>query len=370
MGRPRIVHLTTVHAPFDPRIFWKEAVSLRGAGYDVYLVAQHTHAETVEGVQIVPLRPIEGRYRRIVLQREAFSKARKLQAEVYHFHDPELIPVAYALKRTTGARIVYDVHEDYRGHGPVEGRLLSSLERWCFAWVDHVVLAEQSYEARVPAGVPHTVVLNFFRPFRQQAPGKKRRDPSSYSLLNAGVLGRDRGLDTLLDVAAKAQAQSLPWRLTLAGICNLARDRQAIEQRIQREDLGQIVQRIGWDTYVPWHAMEPHYVASDVGLALFAARPNYVASVPTKFYEYLYYGLPILCSDFSLWRRFVERHGCGAVVSPGDAAQAYAVLKQWYEQPALYEKLSAAAAQAASRYLWKSMEGRLLGLYEELLNRS
>ncbi len=47
MGRPRIVHLTTLHAPFDPRIFWKEAVSLRGAGYEVYLVAQHNHTETV-----------------------------------------------------------------------------------------------------------------------------------------------------------------------------------------------------------------------------------------------------------------------------------------------------------------------------------
>ena len=69
-------------------------------------------------------------------------------------------------------------------------------------------------------------------------------------------------------------------------------------------------------------------------------------------------------------RRFVERHGCGAVVSPGDAAQAFAVLKQWYEQPALYEKLSAAAAQAAAGYLWQVMEARLLDLYKELLNGS
>ncbi len=369
MTRPRVAHLTTVHHPSDPRIFWKQAVSLRRAGFEVFLVARHTRRETVEGVEIVPLPPAKGRYRRVFLQPRAYRLARSLRAAVYHVHDPELIPLAYALKRATGARVVYDVHENNFVQRSLERSLAARLERWCFGWADHVVLAEESYETVLPARTPRTVILNYFRPFGQPLPRRHTPSRPAFRLLAAGVQAADRGLDALLDLAAMARAQGLPWRLTLAGVCFVARHRRAAARRIAREGLGEVVERVGWDAYVPWPALEPHYAEADVGLALFDANPNYVASVPTKFYEYLFYGLPILCSDFPLWRRFVERHGCGAVVPPGDAAGAFEVLRQWYADPARYAHLSEAAAGAASGYLWPVMERRLVDLYEKLLAR-
>ncbi len=364
---PRVVHLTTVHHPSDPRVFWKEAVSAQAAGFDVFLVVQHEREETVEGVDLVPLPLTSGRYQRVFLQRRAFRTARALQASVYHFHDPELIPLAWALKRATGARMIYDMHEDYRGRGRASGRLLRALERWCFTWADHVVLAEESYAAIVPEATPHTVILNYFRPFHQQAPSARAEASASFRLLSTGTLSAERGVGRVLDIVAQAHRQALPWHVTLAGKCYLARDRRAAEQQIMRDGLETRVRRVGWETFVPWPMLEPEYVAADVGLALFVDRPNYARSVPTKFYEYLFYGLPILCSDFPLWRQFVERHQCGAVVAPGDHAAAFKILKQWYEQPALYHQLSEAAANAAPQYLWPVMEKRLVALYARLV---
>ena len=368
MKPPRVAHLTTVHHARDPRIFWKQAISLSRAGFKVKLVARHDRAETVEGVEIVPLPPVRGRYRRVLLQRPAYRIARALKADLYHIHDPELLPLAYALKkRSAGSKIVYDMHENNFVQRTPERYLVSRLEQWAFGWVDHVVLAEESYERVLPPRTPRTVLLNYFRPFEQRAPVSKTREGAPFELLYAGVLGQDRGLETMLDLAAQIREQELPWHLTMAGVSYLARERHAAEQRIVQEGLERVVARIGWDRYVPWPALEPAYAAAHVGLALMEDNPNTNASLPTKFYEYLFYGLPLICSDFPLWRRFVERHGCGAVVPPGDAAAAFRVLQQWYARPERYERLSAAAAAAAPRFLWKRMEKRLLALYERLL---
>lgn len=366
MNPPRVVHLTTVHRPFDPRIFWKEAVSVCRAGYDVRLVAQHTRAETVEGVPIVPLRLVEGRYRRIVLQREVFAAARALQAQVYHVHDPELIPVAYALKRTTGARVIYDMHEDYRGHGAVEGRLLRLLERWCFRWVDHVVVANETHAAIVK-GAPVTWIANYVNaPPRAPSPTIPRSRDAEIRLLYTGVIADQRGLPALLDLAEVILQKNLPWRIDLVGICYRAEDRRRAERRIEKGGLDRVVRRVGWETYVPWQAMTPFYEAAHVGLALWAPHRNHASKIPTKFYEYLHFGLPILCSDFPRWRAFVDDQACGAVVDP-HAAAVVRRLSDWFEKPEHYARLVAGAAVAAPRYQWSVMEGRLLDLYARLL---
>jgi len=367
MSTPRVVHLTTVHSPFDPRIFWKEAVSLAEAGYDVYMVAQHTHVETVKGVHVVPLTPLRGRYRRIMLQREAYATSRALNATVYHFHDPELIPLAYALKKATGAFIIYDMHEDYRWHGTVEGRVIRAMERWCFQWVDHVILAEESYSPIIPNETPSTTILNYFHSV-STAPSTLQTPDTSLRLLYAGVVAGDRGLFHMLDLAKAIHKQGLPWTITVAGICHLARDREHAEHRIREEQLVPVVRRDGWHSYLCWPQMEPYFRTADVGLALFNAHPNMMKSMPTKFYEYMHYGLPILCSDFPLWRTFIERHACGAVVDPGNPDAILDILKSWVADPRVYQALSQAALQAAPDYRWELMEKRLLGVYERLLN--
>ena len=107
-----VAHLTSVHPPFDTRIFVKECCSLAAAGRDVALVACHRCDEIVDGVQIYALTKHEGRLRRmLVTQFEVLRRARESEAEIVHIHDPELIPVAVLLK-ASGRRVIYDVHED------------------------------------------------------------------------------------------------------------------------------------------------------------------------------------------------------------------------------------------------------------------
>ena len=111
---PRIVHLTTVHNPFDNRIFHRECRTLVEAGYEVVLLAGHNRAESCEGVKIRSLSPSSSRLARMTTGvARAFFKAWGARADLYHFHDPELIPAALLL-RLLGKRVVYDIHEDNR----------------------------------------------------------------------------------------------------------------------------------------------------------------------------------------------------------------------------------------------------------------
>ena len=111
-ARPRAVHLTSVHRPFDSRIFHKECRTLLAAGFDVVLVAPHDREETVDGVHVVPIAKAGRRLARFWRSgRDVLRRATELDGDVYHFHDPELIPVGLVL-RLRGKRVIYDVHED------------------------------------------------------------------------------------------------------------------------------------------------------------------------------------------------------------------------------------------------------------------
>ena len=112
---PHVAHLTTVHHPQDPRIFHKQCKTLRDAGYGVHLVAQRETSATVDGIRIHALPVVEGRRARLRLQPYVYRIARSIPASVYHIHDPELIPLLWLLKQTTGAVVIYDMHEDYIG---------------------------------------------------------------------------------------------------------------------------------------------------------------------------------------------------------------------------------------------------------------
>ena len=367
---PRVAHLSTVHHVRDPRISRREGPALRDAGFEVHQVMPHDRDETRRGLHVHALPPAEGRLQRARLQGTLFEKARAIDADLYHVHDPELIPVAYLLKRWTGARIIYDMHENYRAGRGLEGRLLRLLERFCFRWVDHVVISDASY-ARVtaPSGVPTTRVANYFKPPEPPVSTEHQQaDDAPFRLVYTGVLAEKRGLFAMLDLADRIAQAGRDWRVDVAGVCYLDDDRRRAERRLRRRpELTAVLERTAWDRFVPWRALMEHLARAHAGLALFRDNPNAAGVILTKFYEYLHYGLPILCSDFPLWRRFVERHDCGAVVPPGDAEAAFDVLARWAADPARYRTLSANARAAASRYRWAPMGERLAELYRNLL---
>ena len=110
----KVCHLTTVHPRYDNRIFHKECKSLTNNGYDtILLVADGGKVEITEKVKIIGLKSTKNILRRLMIQPLTFFiQSIRQKADLYHFHDPELIFTGLLL-RIAGKKVVYDIHEDY-----------------------------------------------------------------------------------------------------------------------------------------------------------------------------------------------------------------------------------------------------------------
>lgn len=146
---PSVAILTSVHDPFDPRVFHKQARTLAGAGYRVTLLAPGGGDRVVDGVRVWGVPAPRTRAGRPLVWLRLLGRALRLHADVYHFHDPELLPLGWLLARLTGRPVVYDAHEYYRDEIATRPWIPPALRRLAA----EAVYAVESFVARRIAAV-------------------------------------------------------------------------------------------------------------------------------------------------------------------------------------------------------------------------
>lgn len=365
----KVVHLTSVHQPLDIRIFHKECRSLAAAGFEVVLVAPAAANMERDGIRIraVPL-PSSRRARMVKTVYQVFQAARDEDGSVYHFHDPELIPVGIALK-ALGKRVVYDIHENYPKAMYSKDYVPLPL-RWTaagFAWfvealaagsADAMVAAEPPIATRFPPAKT-CLVQNF--PLRAemeqlfQRPYAGRPNTVAY----VGGISRMRGIVEAVAAVGSLPAD-LPVTLKIAG-----------EFR-PPELLDEVSAMPGWArvAYLGWLSRE-RIVAllaeARVGLVALYPEPNYLDSYPIKMFEYMAAGIPVIASDFPLWRQIVTSCGCGLLVDPLDHGAVAEAIRYLLTHPDEAAEMGRRGQEAVwSTYTWDAEADRLVGLYRSL----
>jgi glycosyltransferase involved in cell wall biosynthesis len=369
----KICILTSVHPPFDTRIFHKQAKTLTQAGYDVVLIAQHDRNEVVDGVKIIALpRPRNRFYRIFGLTWKAFFLALKQKADVYHFHDPELLPIGMLLKFFAHAKVIYDVHEDVSEQiltKPWIPALLRRLwavmfnfvEKLLTRWVDAVVVATKGIAEKfrrlnpiVVHNYPDLTLLPNPMPATEVKKGKV--------LIYVGGISRIRGAVEM--VRALEFLEHIPdLRLDLIGRF----EPPELESKLQRLPGYRRVRYLGWmkpkDLY-------PYLLKGDIGLVCLHPVSRYVIAFPVKLFEYMAAGLPMVASNFPLWKEIVEGNNCGLCVDPLNPKEVAEAIEYLLEHPDLRRKMGENGRRAVmKKYNWKKEEGKLLKLYEELLKQ-
>lgn len=365
---PRVCHISPVHALVDNRIFHKQCRSLCDAGYEVYWVVQHERDSVIDGIHVVSLQSSTSRIRRWLLSGwEAFRKALSTKSDVYHFHDPEFIPMALLL-RGLGHRVVYDIHEDYVSSisqksyipGPlryVVSRLAGLTERLLSSSFQRVI-AERYYEDRFPTAIK---VLNYPR-LTQDGPRCKRSDQK---LLYTGKVHLYRG------ALEHAKIPGLVAGTTVDYIGRCAPDLHAQIVAANREHADQL-QFTGIAEFVPFSEIAKQYQQGAwlAGLAIFPPNEHLDKKELTKFFEYMQYGLPIIASNFPTWRRLVEDNGCGICVDPTSDSEIASAVTRLRDDPALWQSMSDNGFRVVrEKFAWDSQEVSLLQMYEAILQK-
>jgi glycosyltransferase involved in cell wall biosynthesis len=369
----RVVHVTIAHAPHDVRVFEKECVGLAANGYEVHLILPAARDGAYRGVMLhrLPIANSASRIFRVVDRwTKAFRLARRLKARIYHLHDIELIPVGLALK-LTGATIVYDAHED----APVEAHSLNRRNPlWghflAFVWRCFLVVARRAFDGFVAATphiadalhAPNTVVVRNFPRLDLFAAASKRAPPygsRAASVIYVGTISEIRGLQQMLDAVA-CLPPSCAIELMMVG---RFAGRQA-EIAAHRHPWWDRVVYLG---ELPWERVVDTLQCARIGLVLLHPTLEYKVSLPVKLFEYMASGIPVIASDFPLWREIVIGAGCGILVDPLDSQAIARAIGQLLVNGEGAAAMGEAGRQAAfARYDWSLEETTLLDFYKLL----
>ena len=320
----KILLVTTVHPRGDTRIAVKQVASLRAAlDAPVLLYVQdglgdvHDADGNPEIVDTGP-RP-KGRFKRMTVGSwRMFRAVRRARATVVHFHDPELIFMGFALKMR-GMHVIYDMHENlpkqirnktYIPHSLryVLGRSVALLEALAFRVFDAAVPAATSIEVRIPA---HKSVLLRNYPIPEEivsdAPAPYATRPAVFTY--AGGLTTIRGVHEMVSAIGLTRTQGA--QLHLAGSFQPASLENEIRATADAE-------RVTLHGFVGREKIAALLGRTRAGLAVLHPTLTHLDGLPVKFFEYMAAGIPIIASDFPVWREMVEDIGCGLLVDPQD----------------------------------------------------
>lgn len=362
------LHIATLHKRNDTRILLKECASLSDAGYDVAFVVGDGQGDENSGkVRIVDVGSAEGRFAsRLVPMWRAMRRVREEMPDVIHFHDGMFLPLAIFLA-LTGWRVVYDVHEDYRQQVmntrfSLLFRRAASLGYSVLEWIGSRVFT------RIVAATPHiasrfpehkTVLIQNFPMLDELSalhPVSHAERPEQFAFIG-GITGH-RGIRQMIDAMERLHREGA--MLELAGAFG--------SKSLQDE----MKERPGWK-YVRFRNWLPRSGVADVfersraGLVLFHPGPNHDLAQPNKLFEYMSASLPVIASDFPLWRQIVEGAGCGLLVDPLDVDAVTEAMRWILDCPEQAEQMGQRGRQAVTvTYNWEREAEKLVECYRAL----
>jgi len=349
-------------------VFLKQCRGLAARGYDVTLVVADGRGDAREhGVSIVDVGRASGRVSRMVrAARNVYRAGLDLNADIYHLHDPELLPYGLLLRRK-GKTVVYDAHEDVPKQllakpylGPRRLKMLAGayavFERFAVRRLDGIVAATPSIQERFRAMNPRTAVVNNYplvdELYLQDSWGQKTE-----TVCYIGGISAARGIREIIDAMGRV---SSPARLALAGNFPDAKLRAEVRSMTgwsRTEFLG----------FLDRGGVRDLLGKSVVGLVTLHPTPNHLESHPIKLFEYMAAGIPVIASDFPLWRQIIEDADCGYCVDPHDPAAIAERIDRLVTDLQEAQRLGENGRKAIlAKYNWAHEEQALQDFYESL----
>lgn len=365
----KICHITSVHPRYDIRIFVKECVSLTSEHEVALIVADSLGDEQKLAVNIYDVgKPVGNRLQRMrFTSQKIFQKVLQLKPQIVHFHDPELIGIARKLAKL-GYKVIYDVHED------VPKQVLNKqwIPSWLRPFISKLIERQEQKASKDFAGIicATEIIAARFKTYNSNAVAIHNYpilaelnniavdfESRDNSLCYLGSISHTRGIIPLINSLAESQL-----KLELAGIFS--------DSEIERE-----TKTTDGFEHVHYHGIlsrvEVAKLLSEVrvGMVTLLPTPSYIESLPIKLFEYMLAGIPVVASDFELWKPIVMGNNCGLMVDPNNP-QTIAKACSWLiDNPLEAKKMGENGRRAVlANYVWEQEVKCLLRFYTELAN--
>nr|WP_297705281.1 glycosyltransferase [uncultured Butyrivibrio sp.] len=365
----KVCHVTCVHLPYDVRIFEKECISLSKAGYETHLVQQGESGERNDVIIHGYGKPQIGRVRRMLIDaKRAYNTALSIDADIYHFHDPEFMYYGYKLKKK-GKIVIFDSHENTaelikekqylpKFLRPIISFLYRNYERIICNKLDAIVYPSDEWtNTAKQLNKNYELISNY--PIVKDVPSK---DKVKGQIAFAGTITERWCHEAILSAIKDIEGINY----VLCG-------------RIPDEYMTRLEKNEGWKK-VTYNGQVSHdevydiLATSTIGVAILEPGHNTNWERGTlgclKIFEEMMMEIPIICTNFVLWKEFVEEFHCGICVQCNNIEQikkAIIYLLNNPDEALLMGKNGRKAVE--ERFNWKNEEKKLLNLYMRILHQ-
>lgn len=371
----KVCHVTSVHQRYDTRIFHKECTSLAKAGYDVtLLVADNKAPEVRNEVKIISadFKP-KSRWDRVLHSGSVMLKyAMQVDAEIYHLHDPELLPVAKKLKRR-GKKVIFDSHENYPAQIACKPYLPDIIRK-------PASYAYKAYETHILKYCDAVIVpctfyggVNIFEGrckrtvYISNAPKldelydcyKPEERKWNKAICHIGSLTCERGITHLIKAAYIANV-----KLVLAGKFSPNGYQEELEKMPE-------YQCVDYRGFVDRNGLIDIFNEVSIGMATILNIGQYdtADTLLTKVYEYMSVGLPVIVSKYKYTDDVLSKYRFGLSVEPNNINAIADTIHYIIESPSISKEMGYAGRLAVKdEFNWLIEECKLLGLYKEILD--
>lgn len=375
----KVVHITSMHDWNDDRIFQRACVGLARKGHEVHLVAMKMKEDEQLvfeslGVTVHLVEKRSGWKRRWFTSKEVIRKAAEIGADVYQFHDPDLLPhVSTLLQMPTQPAVVYDIHENYAGRFQNWG-LPTFLGTWFRNYEKGIIKKLSGYT--VVSASMKDLFVGVNRPVeitRNSTDIERLRDirlpnreeqPNTPVVITSGTHSHAR--NCLQTVQAMPYLKALGHTPVFQFV---GRYIQGIENELKSQAEGdQQINQLQLDGMAPWEENFQRIATAYCGCVFYADNPNNRVGIPNRLFEYMFCGIPVIVSNFPELRAVVEDAGCGVVVNSEEPEEIAKGLAQLLKDPAAAAEMGRRGKEAMElKYGYHVDLDRLEAFYHQVI---
>jgi glycosyltransferase involved in cell wall biosynthesis len=351
-------------------------LTLKEGGYQIVLIAPAKRDMISEGIVIKAVPIPSSRVEKIKNHRLILLKALEERADIYHFHDPDLLLVGLIIQKVHGKPVVYDAHEDYamaaqsaREYIPKPFRIVVAfivdlLERFFAKRMAGVIAVDEHriYQIGHP-NKPHILIKNYPKTenFNRIDLQKKKVN----KLIHLGTLSIVRGQNTLIELMKELEKIDDQISLDILGGFFNKHEEKDFLQKLDESKLN----NLNYLGQVPYPDVPKYLECASIGLITWLpVKKHLYAGNPTKIFEYMASSIVTVASDFGIFRKIFRDNQAGERFDPLDIDQLVAIILKLVSNPEiLKKKMINARMLFEEKYNWNIEGAKLLNLYSKIL---
>jgi glycosyltransferase involved in cell wall biosynthesis len=368
--------LTSGHSAVDSRIFYKEAMSLRKIYDDVVVIGHYDEGICCkDGIKIRGYKSGKSLKERYNFLNKLIDIAVEEKADVYHFHDFELVlRIMKIKKKLPNAKLIYDVHEYYPEMVTMSKNIPSILKPFGAFYVkhkedkvaknmDYIITTDDYNKERFSKINKNVEVVYNFSDFKlKEEPDKELS--KEYDVIYQGGISVERGAINLVKAIHIASKKIKNIKMIFVGSFDDEETQNSISLYISQNGLEDNIKYLGRVSHIE---VEDYIRKSKIGMVAFLPYPRYAKNIPIKQFEYMSCGVPVIGSEMPSVKRFITAYNSGLTVDSSSPEEIAKAIVKLLENPDLCSELGQNGIKAVKEeYNWGNMEERLQNIYKSL----